>query len=258
MSRPTVTFNGYDLASSVPGLVVISTDPYRYPNRNLNVGPMANSNKSVSPSAFFTDKKIHVGIEIGQNTRELLDAAIDSLNTILQTREAALVLSFGSSTRQWTATLANVGISDVLGGHAVLDLEFECADPIGIDVASNTLFSTALTGSTSTTNFTVGGTAPYQKPIITITISALTGGSSKAVVVGNPANSQQVTITRSWTAGDILVIDSTTKKCTVNGVEVAYTGSIPEWAPGAGSMSYSDTLTTRTRTMVGVQNKRYI
>lgn len=258
MSKPTASFNGSDFASSVPGLRILSTDPYRFPNKDLDISQLANADKSVTVAAFFKDKKINVRIEIGRDTRELLDDSIDTLNGILREREAALVLSVGSSTRQWTATFANMSFSDVQGGHAVIELEFQASDPLGSDVNTTQLFSTALTGATSATNFIVGGTAKWQRPVITITISALTGGTAKLVSVGNAATGQQVNITRTWTAGDILIIDSKLKKVTVNGTEVAFTGAIPEWAPGSGTMDYSDNLTTRTRTMVGVYYKRYI
>lgn len=265
MSKPTASFNSNDLATIVPGLIIIGL-PKRFPNRALTVGQVANSDKSVMSSDFYKDKKINVVAEIGRNTRELLDDAEDILYSILQAEEAALVLSWGSGgSRQWTATLSNVTVSDVQGGHATYDIEFEASDPIGVDVNSTSLFSTALTGSSSTTNFVIGGSASWQQPVITITLSALTGGTGASIVVGNPANGQQVTITGNRVAGDVVVIDSKLKKVTVNGTEVAFTGGIPEWAAPtngaasvAGSMSYSDTLTTRTRSMVATYQKRWI
>jgi phage-related protein len=264
MSKPTASFDGNDLATVVPGLIVVKTNPNKFPNRTLTVGQLSNADKSVQSSAFYKDKKINVIVEIGRNTRELLDDSVDILYSILQNEEATLIMSVGSGTRQWTATLSNITITDMVGGHATFDIEFQCSDPIGIDTASTNLFSTALTNSSSTTNFVLGGTAKWQQPVITITFSALTGGTAKIVTVGNSATGQTVSITRTWVAGDVLVIDSKLKKVTVNGTEVAFTGAIPEWAgPSngatqvAGSMDYTDTLTTRTRSMVGTCQKRY-
>lgn len=258
MSKPTVSFNSSDLATVVPGLRILGTDPYRYPQRNLANLVLANSDKSVTSSAYFESKKINIQAEIGQDTRELLDAAIDTLYQYLAGIEKALVISSGSGTRSWTATLENISITDALGGHAVVEIQFLCADPFGRDVNSTSLFSTALTGSSSETSFVTSGSAPFQQPIITITLSALTGGTSKVVTIGNHDNGQALSISRSWTAGDVIVIDCQAKTVKVNGTEVAFTGAIPEWARGAGIMDYSDTLTTRTRTMSAVYYKRYI
>lgn len=262
-NRPTASFNGSDLASVVPGLIIVSTNPYRPPSREVNVMKIASSDISTSPSANYKDRKLNVSVEIGRNTRELLDDSIDALLAILQPRQKLLVLSVGSGTRQWTATYANMGISDVKGGHAVIDIEFIAPDGIGVDVASTNLFSSSLTGATSTTPFIglMGGTHQWQQPIITITYNSLTmNGDTDTVTIGNPANSQQIEITRAWTAGDVLVIDSRDgyKSVKVNGTEVAFTGSIPEWERNtAGSMDYSDTMTARNRTMSGLYYKRY-
>lgn len=258
MAKPTVSFNGYDLATYVAGLIVVGTDPYRFPARELNTAKIANTDKSVTNSAYYKDKKINVLVEIGATSRELLDAALDQLNLILQAHEAALVCSYGSGTRQWNATLSNVMLSNVIGGHAEIDLEFECSNPIGTDVNSTALFSNTLSGSSNSVSFLLGGTAEWQQPIITITYSALTGGTGKVVTVGNSASGQSVSITRTWTAGDVLVIDSQAKTVKVNGTDVAFTGAIPEWNPGTAGMDYNDTLTTRTRATSALYYKRYI
>lgn len=261
MSKPTANFNANDLATVVPGLIITATNPYVYPTRTLYTNALAAADKSVTSGSNYTEKKVIVSAEIGQNTRELLDAAIDTMNGYLTGKEKTLILSWAGATRQWTATLDNVTYHEVLGGYASFDLEFELSDPFGYDVSTTNLFSTSLTGSTSTTNFIgiIGGSADWQAPIITITFTAITGGTSKVVTVGNPANGQTCTITRSWTSADVLVINSQTKTVTVNGTEVATTGACPEWASGAaGSMSYTDTFTTRTRTMSGLYTKRHI
>lgn len=258
MAKPTASFNARDLASSVDGLIIIATDPYRVPDRIVTNAPLANSNKSVTNAAWFTSKKLNVKVEIGRNTRELFEASLDQLTAILQTKEAALVLSYGSTTRQWTATYRNMAISDLEGGHGTIDIEFLCSDPYGYEVSSTNLFSSTRSGSSSTDLFTVGGSAEWQVPVITITFNSLTGGTLKDVVVGNSASGQQLTITNTFTSGDILIIDSRNKIITLNGQEIRGVGAIPEWGVGAGSLDYSDTLTTRNVTVTASYYKRYL
>lgn len=260
MAKPTASFNASDLATVVPGLMITGHTAYRPGNRKLNTAKIANTDKSAMPSAYFDDKKLNVQVEIGRDTRELLDAAMDILLGILLPTQSTLLLGNGTSTRQWTATYSNMAISNVKGGHAEIDIEFEAADGIGIDTASTSLFSTQLTGNNTNTPFIgiIGGSMPWQQPIITITLNSFTGSTSDSITVGNPLNGMQVVIARAWAAADVLVIDSKLKKVTVNGVEVAFTGSIPEWQSGiAGSMDYTDTFTVRNRTMSGIYYKRY-
>lgn len=259
MARPTVSFNGFDLASNVIGLAVVASNPYRAPNRDLSVSHLANTDKSALSSVYMIDKKINVTVEIGRTTRELFDASIDQLYTILQTKEAALVCSYGSTTRQWTATLNNVSVEENLGGYGTIELEFQCSDPAGYDVSSTPLFSSARTGSTATENFVFGGTAEWQWPVITITLTAVTPtDSTQSITITNPATGQAITVTRAWVAADVLQIDVKNRTVKVNGNEVAFSGAFPEWVPGAGTLQYTDTLTTRTVTIAGSYYKRYM
>lgn len=258
MSAHSVSFNSNNLATAVPGLMIVATNPYAPALKKLGIYDVARANKRVVTSVLYNAKKIIITIEIGRTTRELLDASIDTLNSILVGKEKALLLSQGSGLRQYTATLANVIISDVLGGHCKIDLEFECSESFGMDQNNTTLVSGAWTGSPISMPIIVGGTAEWQQPVITITLNSLTGGTSKTLHIENTANSQAVDITRTWSNGDVVVIDSTTKKITVNSAEIEYDGAIPEFEPGSGTLLYSDNLTTRNVSISAVYKKRYI
>lgn len=257
ISGPIVTFGGTSLAT-VSGLRIVATNPYQPPERSLNRNQLARTDKGVIASAFYTARKITVTCVIGCNSRELLDASMDALNKILQGEEKALVLSQASGTRQYTATFANMMISDVRGGLARLDILFECSDAMGYDPASTTLAWSAFTGNTSTLNFVLDGTAEWQLPVITITFNSLTGGSNKAVTLSNPATGQTMVITRTWSNGDVLVINAKEGTVQVNGVDADFTGGFLKFALPSGSLTYSDNLTTRNVTVNIAYQKRYI
>lgn len=258
MTAISVTFDGYNLASSVTGLRVVRTDPFRAPDREANSFPIANANKSKTSAAYFRKKKINVSVEIGRNDRDLFEASLDQLYTILQTREATLQFNYANSYRKWTATLSNISIDDPQGGLGNVELEFTCSDPMGYDTSSTTIINSSRTGRTSTDNFVLGGTFKYQAPVITITLTNVTGGTNKTVSIGNPATGQQVDITRNWATNDVIVIDCVADSVKVNGSDVDFDGGIPKWAPGAGSMSYTDNLTTATHQHSGIHYRRYL
>lgn len=265
MSRPTISFNGSDWEASVPGLKIVSTDPYRMPNRDLTTNKIAETDRSVTSAAWWRDKKFNVSVEIGRDTREALDDSFDTFKTILQAREAALVSNYGSSTRQWTATLSNMGITNVQGGHCELDLEFEVADPYGYDSASTTLVTGAQTGASRTDNFRLLGNAEKQLPVITITLTTVTSGSNHGITLTNPATGQAIVINRViWANGDVLVVDTskrndpTYQPVTLNGAAIAFTGPIPDWDRGAGILQYLDTFTSRKFSISVTYRKRHI
>lgn len=258
MSAPTVSFNGSDLASSVSGLRVIQTDPFRIPDRDIDSGVIANDDKSFISAAYFQKKKINVIVQIVRNDRDSFEASMDQLVNILQAVNATLAFSYNSGTRQWTATMSSIKVSDQQGGSGEIDIEFQCTDPLGYDNASTTLVSSSRTGRSSTDNFIVGGTFAWQAPVITITLTNVTGGSSKTIQIGNPATGQTVQITRTWATNDVIEIDVRNKTVKVNGTEVDFSGGIPEWAPGSGAMDYTDDMTTATHQHSVIYYKRYL
>jgi hypothetical protein len=255
----TANFNGNDFASSVPGLRVIATNTYVPGSRTITTNPIARANKSVTSSAFNRERHLQVTVEIGQDSRELLDLAIDKLKTILQGLEKTLILDYGGGLRQWTATFDNnMAYSDMAGGHATIVIPFLAADGNGYDTTTTALVNSVLTGSTRTENVFFAGSSERQLPIITITLTTVTSGTSHGITITNPATSQAIVINRTtWTNADILVIDTAAKTVQVNGTDVAFTGPFPEWALGAGTLQYADTFTARKYTLNVIYRKRY-
>lgn len=259
MSKPAISFNGSDWETTVPGLKIVKTDPYRTPNRTVTTNPIARTNKSVTTSAFWKDKKFNVAVEIGRDTRELLEDSLDIFKGILQAKEATLLSNFGTSTRQWTATVDNVSEDDPQGGHIGMTVEFEVADPMGYDTASTTIVTGANTGNARTDNINLLGSAEKQLPVITITLTTVTSGSNHGITITNPATGQAIVVNRVvWTAADILVIDTANKAVTLNGLPIAFTGPIPEWDKGAGQIVYGDTFTSRKFSIGVTYRKRWL
>lgn len=258
MSAHTVTIDSVNLATAVPGLMVVGTNPYQPASKKVNMFDIARTNKRVVTSEFFNAKRIVVIVEIGRNTRELMDDSMDTLNALLVGKNKTLLISQGSGQRQYTATVTNAIVRDPLGGHCTVDIEFECSDSFGQDQNNTQLITAAYSGRSFDMAFTMGGTAPWQQPIVTITLSGITGGDSKTMILANNATSQQVSLTRTFVNGDVIVFNSTTKKVTVNGTEVEYTGAIPEFAIGPGTLHYEDNMTAATVAVDAVYKKRYI
>lgn len=250
ISYPAI-YNDIDL-TSVEGLTVLKTDPYRPPKRSLSLANLIRTNKSKLTGAYYTERNITVRVEITRNTRALMEQSLDTLMGILQPLEKALVLNQGVSRRKYYCTFSDsVIVEESAGGsYLELDLVFACSDRFGYDLGATNLLniSSAYTSADRSDGLTFQGSALWQVPVITITYSALTGGTNKAVTIGNGNTGQAVTITRTWTAGDVIQIDCYNKTVKVNNIEVAFTGAIPEWNRGFGYWYYNDALTTRSFT----------
>lgn len=241
-----VTFDGANL-EIVPGLTVLSTNPYIPAKRKLSIESLARSNKSKITGAFYDKRTITVRVGIAQPTRALVETALDTLMGLLQGQDKILILQQSGGLRKYTSTLADVVIERGGGSYLEMDLVFETSDHFGYDINPTLLLQvTNFTSYQKTDQITVGGSADWQAPVITITWSAISGGTSASVSVGNGETGQTITVTRTYTAGDVLEVDSLNQTVKVNGIEVSFSGAFPEWAPGIGYLTYLDTFTART------------
>lgn len=254
----TATFNGNDL-TAITGVTILGSDAYKPAKRKLNVIEIARSPLARTNSAFYKERTITLRIGITRSTRDLAEISLDSLLNLLAGVEKELIIKQSDTTRKYICTFADSEITNAGGSYIEIDLMFNCPDRFGYDIAPTLLLQiSGYTSSVKTDLITVGGSAPTQVPLITYTITALTSGASKNIVIGNGRTGQAVTINRTWTAGDVIQIDCKNQTVKVNGTDVNFTGAIPEWETGVQYITYSDTLATRTFSGQVTYYKRYV
>jgi len=253
-----VSFNSNAL-TDVPGLTILETDPYKPASRTLSIAQLTRTNKAKVNSGFYGKKTIRVRVGITRATRALAETSLDILMGYLQGIEKDLLLQQSGGTRKYTATYTDYNLVREGGSYFILDLYFETSDHLGYDTAYTLLAQVSgFTSGYKNTTITVEGSADWQAPLITVTISALSGGTDKTVTIGNDRTGQQVSITRTWAAGDVIEVDALAQSVKVNGTEVAFTGGIPEFAPGVGYLTYSDNFTSRTWSMTAKYYRRWV
>jgi hypothetical protein len=261
INNPVIFNNNY--LEAVTGLTVLATDPYKTAKRHLSISEIARSHRSRHNSGFYNQKQITVRVGITRATRALLETSIDSLNSMLDGINKILELPQGGQQRQYYCTYEDVLIEKDGASYIEMSLIFDCTDKFGYNKTQDTLLSitSGYTSQSRSDRLTFAGSAPTQVPVIRLTYSALTSGTSKAVRIGNGQSGQEIVITRTWAAGDFIEIDSFNKTVKVNNIDVAFTGAIPEWANGDtnpfGYWYYFDNLGSRTFTGTITYYKRY-
>lgn len=221
------------------------------PKRQIYQFPVARIDGSKLTGAFMVDKVIRVeGVVLGSSIANC-DSQLDTLKQALAAQEANLDIDYNGGTRRYVATAASVTISrPSAASFASFSIEFACSGAYGKDTSSSTLLSAATdTTASHSPAVTVGGSALFQRPVITALLNSGTGLTNKSITVINPATGAAITVTRTWVAADSLVIDTSLLTVKVNGAVVDYTGAFPTWAPGAGNIQRTDTLTTRSITL---------
>lgn len=256
----SVAFNSVGIESLVEGLKILSVDAFRPLERTNTQSRLARSNLSKLLSSYYYNRKIVVRATIGSDTgKPGMEAMMDTLQAALQGQEKVLAVSQAGAIRNYTATLSGITVNEYFGGYAEIDIVFICSDPFGYDANDTTLLNTARTTASFTAALTASVLGSFAaSPVITVTLGTISGGTSKYIQITNPASGKYIKVTSTWANSDVLIIDCLNKTVKVNGTNVDFVGNFPDYDLGAGSMTYEDTLTTRSVTLNVVYKKRYL
>lgn len=187
------------------------------------------------PRTISVSGEISGDPDVARNTLDTLNAFVSGSNLTISTY-------YGGSRRYWTATPQQFVETDWQGGFKQITIPFKCYDPLGYAEG----FTTAsLTGQTAIPiAVTPSFVGTYKAlPIVTITINSLTVTNPNNISVTIGANT--IGITRSYTAGEVVVIDAANRTVTVDGTEVGFSGIWPYLTSDSHAVSYTDGFTAR-------------
>lgn len=261
----SLTYNSNSLQTYDPTTRVgINTNKIRHTNIPDSVAELymkANASDSTVPDQEYPSKTIGLDGSIHGSSQADLDDRIDAFKGYFAQRNKNLDIAYGSGTRRYTAMKTNsLGIErQDKALFATFSVELICK-PFGYDTATTNLWTakTGFTNATFTETPTIAGSAPYQLPVITITINSMTGDGDY-VQISNDNNNQEILLYGlGLEAGDVIVIDCEQRTVTVDGVEVDYYGTFLELEPGAASITYTDGFTTRDVDVAAVYTKRWL
>lgn len=263
-----IAFNTHDLQTYDPvaqvGIIVDDIDHSDVPEKVIDMYSVANANMSaIAGDPEFVSKVITVtGTIVGSTVADLADR-IDAFKAYFNGKNKNLDIGYGSGTRRYIATADKTPSikPKAKKRYAPFTIKFLCADPFGRDTSSTDLWAakTGFTAATFTETPTVGGNAPYQYPVFTITLTAISGAGDY-LQISNDNNNQEILLYGlGLVAGDVIVIDCANRTITINGIEnIDYYGSFLELEPGANSITYTDGFTTRTVSITATYVKRYL
>lgn len=250
----------YDRDTNV-GIITNSIEHTSLPEKTMTLFGLADADGSSIPAINYPSKKVTIGGIIKGSTQADLDNRTDAFKGYFTGKDKNLDITYGSSTRRYIATANGVSVvRQQKALFATFQIEFLCTNPFGLDITASNLWTakTGFSSATFTETPTIGGTAPYQLPVITITINSLTGAGDY-VQISNDNNGQEMLIYGlGLVAGDVIVIDCAERTVTIDGVEVDYYGTFLELEPGANSITYTDGFTTRSVDVAAVYTKRWL
>ncbi len=251
-----VTFNGNDL-HEVPGVNLHNHNFNALPARDIKINKVARRDLSIITSSEYVQKGISVYFEVCSGSRSNTENTLTVLKSLVQAQNAPLIVSQGGVDVEYTATMNEFNI-EWQGVTALVEVLFIASNPIGRE--DNTLVLFQLTGSTTATasqTATVEGSA-LAYPLITVTVNAVTNGTNKHIAISNGSTNQGIRVDRTWSAADLLIIDSENMTVTVNGIITDFTGMFPQFSPGSQSLTYTDDFATRSIDLTATYEPRLV
>lgn len=260
-----LSFNSNDLQTYDPatdvGIITNVIDHTDGPELVMSLYGLADADGSSIPAISSPSKPIALAGAIKGSSQADLDNRIDTFKGYFIGKDNNLDIAYGSGTRRYIATAGRPLIQRSQNSYiARFQVPIVCTNPYGLDTSASNLWTAKnnFTSATFTETPTVGGNAPYQLPVFTITIDALTGAGDY-VMISNDNNNQEILLYGlGLEAGDVIVIDCVERTVTVNGNEVNYYGTFLELEPGANSITYTDGFTTRTVDVSATYVKRWL
>lgn len=253
-----LSFNGNLLqTSNIITNVINHTDQ---PEQVTGLLPVANANRSAITNIDYPSRTISISGVIKGSSQADLDTRIDLFKAYFNGKNKNLDIKYRNGTRRYIATKNALSIERKGAlSFAPFKVQFVCTEPFGIETGAVELFEEeGITTNTFTAAPTVGGTAPFQLPVFTITINTLTG-TGDYVQISNNENNQAMLITgKGLENGDVLVIDSDQRRVTLNGVAIDYDGVFFELEPGNASITYADGFDTRDVDILAQYFRRYL
>jgi hypothetical protein len=242
-----MTAISYDGVSLQTDNIFTANIDHSFPRISLNKHEIANANRSKFDTPDYPDRTVVIQGSFNADTITLADELEDTLRGLFVGENKYLDIEYAGATRRYIATPGMVDIRRP-GGlmYGTFTVQFDCPVPFGIDTTLTELADVdAHTASTLSIPVTIGGTADEQYPIISVLVVSGSGMTPGTISVGNGLNGQVLEVERSWIEGEILLIDPFEQTVKVGANEVAFTGSIPLFNKGSGSVTYADTFVSR-------------
>lgn len=249
--QPTtlLQFDGFDLNSASS---VDSGDRILIQNLDDN-GPVMELDKFDVPRGdgitvngkFRRGKMIEADGVFFADTGAELEALCDTIKKNLRKMNRPLdVTKYGVTRRYPYATF--IGMDKIFNGRKGSDitrcplrLQFLCTD-IAVDWQyTSQVKNISVSEDTDTVNTTA---TDRVKPSFVIVINA--ANSMSVLNIQNETTGDEIEITRSFAAGETLIIDCEEQTVTVNGVAVDFVGKFPELEVGESVIRYTVTSTS--------------
>lgn len=220
----------------------------------VNIFDLARQRGGFLLNKEYKAKKITISGTIQGNDSASLEQNIDNLKELFGRQSRNLDISYSSGTRRFIATCMSIKVDRDYYHltYAPYEAEFIVPAGVGYDNTATTETVAGITDLEYIGSTTVLGTA-QPKMRTTITITADDTVSEMSLL----CNGDKMTVTDTFTTGDVIILDEATLKVTLNGIEHDFMGIFPRFIVGLNIYDITFTATSLTYTLSFSYTKTY-
>lgn len=232
-----ITFDSFDLQDS--NYHTRRVTHRKFPDRSIIIEPQTRRDGFRVVRTKYNKKSILVSGNITANTVAGLRTLLDDMKKNLRGTDKNLDIGYGGSTIRFKATVQKIDVPEDYYHLTFIpfEIEFLC-HPLGEATSTTNHSDDDITSSPHNSSLTITG-SESPLPVITLTVDAET--SMTVIKFKNIITNTEITITKAFSAADVLEIDCENLTVKVNGTEVDFTGIFPEFEPGVNN--YTVTIT---------------
>lgn len=235
-----ISFNSNDLQTAY--LLVNKINKSDAPARELHSENLSIQDGFVVVSNYWRSRTITIAGTLDASSSAHLGTLLDELKENLSGVNKNLDVDYAGGTRRYKATLSKLDAPEDFYNitHLPYTAEFVC-QPFGYGTSEISFTSSDVTAASQDETLTITGT--YRpNPLITITFG--TSASATSVVLTNTSTGDIITISDTFTDGDVLAINTDTHKVTKNGTQIEFSGPMPGFVTGTNYITIDMSGTT--------------
>ena len=214
------------------------------PERSIDLETIAREDGFKIVNVGHDRKIIEVEGMLVTNTNSTMRTLLDSMKSSLRTKEKNLDIAYGGSTIRYEATVQDIEIPDDFYHITACPYRiiFVC-QPFGKSTTPVSSSYNNVTGSTYTNSINVTGSAE-PRPVIQFTVDSETS-LTKIQFQNKPVDAvtNSITVSQSFNAGNVLIIDCGERTVKLNGNNSDFTGVFPTFYPSTNSITITFTST---------------
>lgn len=235
VSLEDISFDGFWLQNSK--IIVSKFNVDDTPDVDYSDVPTARADGVTFLSKYWRKRKIIVSWYIKDDTKALLDVAMDTLKRNLRTSNAIFRYKIADdSYRQVLATMTSIRFSreHYHITHCPFTIEFETSEPFIYDSTLNTLLVETVTSATTVTEIS-NEWSEISYPQIYVIFNSATSVTSVSFNLGG----RTIGISETINTNDVILIDCLNKIVSINGVSKDYTGTFPFLDIGTNILTFT-------------------